>query len=157
MGKNRLNILILIALLLTTTACSNNSSGDSETRNPDSIISETKISKDLKVLELDTNHENNKKVLDVFNVELKDGVYAYDEDKYKTYILINSINKEYSDFSYKLDKDKKILTLSYKTSEGKTTNNRMLFVIESEEKNQYEEIKLVNNGNDDGFLGVFTK
>ncbi len=33
---------------------------------------------------------------------------------------------------------------------------KTLFLIESKKKNQFEDLKLVNNGNDDGFVGVFT-
>ncbi|MEB2279634.1 hypothetical protein LAV73_06410 [Lysinibacillus xylanilyticus] len=115
------------------------------------------VKKRLKLLELDTNHEDNKKILDVFGEELKDGVYAYDVDKYKSYILINSDNRDYSDFSFKLDDEKKILTLSYMTSGGSTTNKKTLFLIQSKKKNQYEKTKLLNNDNEDGFLGVYTK
>ena len=156
MAKKGLSILVFLGLFITITACSN-SSVDNEVINPDSIISETMKFKNLKVLELDTKHDDNKKVLDVFGVDLKDGVYAYDQDKYKTYILINSDNRNYSDFSFSLDNEKKILTLSYTTSEGSTTNKKRLFLIESKKKNQYEEIKLLNNDNEDGFLGVYTK
>ena len=157
MVKKRLTFFVLLGLIFTLTACSNRMTVDNEVRNPDSIISETMKLGNLKVLELNTNHEDNKKVLDVFGEELKDGAYAYDEDKYKSYILINSEKIDYSDFSFKIDDEKKILTLSYTTSEGNTTNKKTLFLIESKKKNEYEEIKLMNNDNEDGFLGVYTK
>lgn len=155
--KKRLTFLVLLGLFFTITACSNSLSVDYEERNPDTVISETMKLENLRVLELDTNHDDNKKVLNVFGAELKDGVYAYDEDKYKTYILINSDTRDYSDYSFKFEKEKKILTLSYATSEGSTTNKKTLFLIESKKKNQYEEMKLVNNGDESGFLGVHTK
>lgn len=77
----------------------------------------------LRVLELDVNHDDNKKVLNVFGDELKDGIYAYN-NKNKTYILINSNTRNYTDYSFKFDKKKKTLTLSYTTTEGSITNEK---------------------------------
>lgn len=56
----------------------------------------------------------------------------------------------------KLDKENKILTLFYTTTEEGVTNKKTLFLIESKNKHPFEEIKLINNGNDDGFIGVYT-
>lgn len=156
MARKRLILSVLLGILFTLTACTNSTNIESEVRNPDSIISEPMKIDNLKVLELDSYHNDNKKVLDIFGEDLEDGVYAYEKDKFKTYILIKSDNMVYSDFSFKLESENKILTLSYSTSEGSTTNKKTLFLIESKKKNLYEEIKLLNNGNEDGFLGVYS-
>lgn len=155
MVKKRFIFCVLIGLLFTQTACSNGISIEHDERNPEIIISEKMKFENLRVLELDVNHNDNKKVLNVFGDELKDGIYAYNK-KNKTYILINSNTRNYTDYSFKYDMKKKILTLSYTTTEGSITNEKTLFLIESKKKNQFEELKLVNNGNDDGFVGVFT-
>ncbi len=153
MVKNRRIFCALLGLLFTQTACSNGVRVDYE---EEFVISETAQLENVRVLELDTNDEDNQKVLNVFRGDLKDGVYAYDENKHKTYILINANTRNYADYSFKLDKENKILTLFYTTTEGSVTNKKTLFLIESKNKHPLEEIKLINNGNDDGFLGVYT-
>lgn len=139
------------------TACSYRVDVNYEENNPEIVLSENTKLDNLRVLELDANHEESKKVLNIFGDELKDGIYAYDENEHKTYILINSTTRNYSDYSFKFNKAKKILTLTYTTTEGSSTNKKKLFLLESNKKNPYEEIKLLNNGNDDGFIGVYTQ
>lgn len=139
------------------TACSYRVDVNYEENNPEIVLSENTKLENLRVLELDANHEESKKVLNIFGEELKDGIYAYDENEHKTYILINSTTKNYSDYSFKYNKEKKILTFTYTTTEGSSTNYKKLFLLESNKKNPYEEIKLLNNGNDDGFIGVYTR
>jgi len=124
-----------------------------EENNPEIVLSENTKLENLRVLELDANHEESKKVLNIFGDELKDGIYAYDENEHKT----NSTTRNYSDYSFKFNKEKKILTLTYTTTEGNSANKKKLFLLESNKKNPYEEIKLLNNGNDDGFIGVYTQ
>ncbi|MFJ7700701.1 hypothetical protein [Lysinibacillus fusiformis] len=155
--KKRLTFCALLGLLLMQTACSYGVNVNYEENNPEIVISENTKLEDLRVLELDANHEESKKVLNIFGDELKDGIYAYDENEHKTYILINSTTKNYSDYSFKFNKEKKILTLTYTTTEGSSANKKRLFLLESNKKNLYEEIKLLNNGNDDGFIGVYTQ
>ncbi|WP_418302680.1 hypothetical protein [Lysinibacillus fusiformis] len=155
--KKRLTFCALLGLLLMQTACSYGVNVNYEENNPEIVISENTKIEDLRVLELDANHEESKKVLNIFGDELKDGIYAYDENEHKTYILINSTAKNYSDYSFKFNKEKKILTLTYTTTEGSSANKKKLFLLESNKKNPYEEIKLLNNGNDDGFIGVYTR
>ncbi|MFJ7922086.1 hypothetical protein ACIQ6U_20340 [Lysinibacillus fusiformis] len=155
--KKRLTFCALLGLLLMQTACSYRVNVNDEGNNPEIVISENTKLEDLRVLELDANDEESKKVLHIFGDELKDGIYAYDENEHKTYILIHSTTKNYSDYSFKLNKEKKILTLTYTTTEGSSANIKKLFLLESNKKNPYEEIKLLNNGNDDGFIGVYTQ
>jgi len=155
--KKRLTVCALLGLLLMQTACSYSVDVNYEENNPEIVLSENTKLENLRVLELDANHEESKKVLNIFGEELKDGIYAYDENEHKTYILINSTTKNYSDYSFKYNKEKKILTFTYTTTEGSNTNYKKLFLLESNKKNPYEEIKLLNNGNDDGFIGVYTR
>ncbi|WP_342550350.1 hypothetical protein MKX57_13145 [Lysinibacillus sp. FSL M8-0216] len=155
--KKRLTFCALLGLLLMQTACSYKVDVNYEENNPEIVVSENTNLENLRVLELDANHEEGKKVLNIFGEELKDGIYAYDENEHKTYILINSTTKNYSDYSFKYNKEKKILTFTYTTTEGSSTNNKKLFLLESNKKNPYEEIKLLNNGNEDGFIGVYTR
>lgn len=155
--KKRLTFCALLGLLLMQTACSYRVDVNYEENNPEIVLSENTKLENLRVLELDANHEESKKVLNIFGEELKDGIYAYDENEHKTYILINSTTKNYSNYSFKYNKEKKILTFSYTTTEGSSANNKKLFLLESNKKNPYEEIKLLNNGNDDGFIGVYTR
>lgn len=155
--KKRLTFCALLGLLLMQTACSYRVDVNYEENNPEIVLSENTKLENLRVLELDANHEESKKVLNIFGEELKDGIYAYDENEHKTYILINSTTKNYSNYSFKYNKEKKILTFSYTTIEGSSANNKKLFLLESNKKNPYEEIKLLNNGNDDGFIGVYTR
>ncbi len=154
--KSRRIFCALLGLMFTQTACSNGVRVNYEERNPEFVISETAQLENVRVLELDINDEDNQKILNVFGGDLKDGVYAYDENKHKTYILINSNTRNYADYSFKLDKENKILTLFYTTTEGSVPNKKTLFLIESNNKHPLEEIKLINNGNDDGFIGVYT-
>ncbi|AMO33399.1 hypothetical protein ACE1MS_12345 [Lysinibacillus sp. fkY74-1] len=156
--KKRLTFCALLGLLLMQTACSYGVNVNyEEVSNPEMVISENTKLENVRVLELDINHEESKRVLNTFGDDLKDGIYAYDKNKHKTYILINSTTRNYSDYSFKFDKEKKILTLTYTTTEGSNTNKKTLFLLESYKKNPYNEIKLVNNGNDDGFIGVYTQ
>ncbi|WEA37506.1 hypothetical protein [Lysinibacillus fusiformis] len=155
--KKRLTVCALLGLLLMQTACSYSVDVNYEENSPEIVLSENTKLENLRVLELDANHEESKKVLNIFGEELKDGIYAYDENEHKTYILINSTTKNYSDYSFKYNKEKKILTFTYTTTEGSSTNYKKLFLLESNKKNPYEEIKLLNNGNDDGFIGVYTR
>lgn len=155
--KKRLTFCALLGLLLMQTACSYSVDVNYEENNSEIVLSEDTKLENLRVLELDANHEESKKVLNIFGDELKDGIYAYDENEHKTYILINSTTRNYSDYSFKFNKEKKILTLTYTTTEGSSANKKKLFLLESNKKNPYEEIKLLNNGNDDGFIGVYTQ
>lgn len=98
--KKRLIFCVLIGLLFTQTACSNGVSIEYKERNPEIVISEKTKFENLRVLELDGNHDDNKKILNVFGNELKDGIYAYDEDNNKTYILINSNTRNYTDYKF---------------------------------------------------------
>ncbi|WP_336634456.1 hypothetical protein [Lysinibacillus fusiformis] len=155
--KKRLTFCALLGLLLMQTACNYRVDVNYEENNPEIVLSENTKLENLRVLELDANDEESKKVLNIFGEELKDGIYAYDENEHKTYILINSTTKNYSDYFFKYNKEKKILTFTYTTTEGSSTNNKKLFLLESKKKNPYEEIKLLNNGNADGFIGVYTR
>ncbi|WP_089932458.1 MULTISPECIES: hypothetical protein [unclassified Lysinibacillus] len=63
MVKNRRIFCALLGLLFTQTACSNGVRVDYE---EEFVISETAQLENVRVLELDTNDEDNQKVLNVF-------------------------------------------------------------------------------------------